>query len=172
MSKSKLDGPLFNEAQQDIATEARGILPAVGESQKHFPKEYQATRELLSAMSVDIPDLMLSVRQAEKISEMLHSDDEGLTAIQEVLSLQPVNALTLASLIRLERQRTAKKGANTRHDKPGQSRDKQREIRELWASGKYSTRDVCAEQECAALEVSFSTARKALRNTPEPSSRC
>lgn len=41
-------------------------------------------------------------------------------------------------------------------------------IREIWASGKYTSRDVCAEQECAVLGMSFSSARKALRNTPEP----
>lgn len=58
--------------------------------------------------------------------------------------------------------------ANARHDKPGASRGKQDQIKEIWASGKYTTRDICAEQECAALDMSFSAARKALRNTPEP----
>lgn len=42
------------------------------------------------------------------------------------------------------------------------------EIQKIWASGKYKSRDLCAEQECAALKLSFSTARKALRNTPDP----
>lgn len=61
----------------------------------------------------------------------------------------------------------AKHAANSRHSKPGGSRDKQEKIRTIWASGKYSSRDICAEQECAALDMSFSVARKALRNTPE-----
>ncbi len=69
------------------------------------------------------------------------------------------------------RTQTAKAAANARHDQPGGSRDKQRQIRELWASGKYSSRDLCAEQECAALNMSISVARRALNNTPEPS-RC
>ena len=69
------------------------------------------------------------------------------------------------------RSQTARDAANARHDQPGGSRDKQRQIREIWASGKYSSRDLCAEQECAALEMSISTARRALNNTPEPS-RC
>lgn len=69
------------------------------------------------------------------------------------------------------RKQTAKAAANARHDLPGGSRDKQRQIRELWASGKYSSRDLCAEQECAALNMSISVARRALKNTPEPS-RC
>ena len=62
------------------------------------------------------------------------------------------------------RRQTAKAAANARHNKPGGSRDKQRRIREIWATGNYSTRDICAEQECAALGISFSAARKALRN--------
>lgn len=60
----------------------------------------------------------------------------------------------------------AKHAANSRHNKPDGSRYKQEKIREIWACGKYTSRDICAEQECAALNMSFSTARKALRNTP------
>lgn len=58
--------------------------------------------------------------------------------------------------------------ANIKHDKPGGSRDKKRHIQKIWASGKYESRDICAEQECAALDMSFSAARKALRNQPDP----
>lgn len=66
------------------------------------------------------------------------------------------------------RSQNARKAANTRHDQPGGSRDKQRRIREIWATGKYSSRDRCAEEECAALGMSYSAARRALRNTPDP----
>lgn len=69
------------------------------------------------------------------------------------------------------RKQNATAAANVLHDKLGGSRDKKRQIREIWASGKYSSRDICAEQECAALDMAYSTARRALRNTPEPS-RC
>lgn len=69
------------------------------------------------------------------------------------------------------RTQNARAAANALHDRPGGNRDKQRKIRKLWASGKYSSRDLCAEQECAGLEMSFAAARKALVNTPEPS-RC
>ena len=62
--------------------------------------------------------------------------------------------------------------AEALHNKPGNSRDKQEAIRAAWASGKYSSRDLCAEQECAALNMAPGTARKALRNTPEPPRRC
>lgn len=58
--------------------------------------------------------------------------------------------------------------ANIRHSKHGGSREKQEEIRRLWATGKFTSRDICAEQECARLNMSFSAARKALRNTADP----
>lgn len=67
------------------------------------------------------------------------------------------------------RSQTARNAANAKHDQPGGSRDKQRRMRDLWASGKYTSRDLCAEEECAALGMSFAAARKALRNTPMPS---
>ena len=66
------------------------------------------------------------------------------------------------------RKQTAKAAANALHDQPGGSRDKQRQIREIWASGKYTSRDICAEQECAALKMSFKAARNALINQPKP----
>ncbi len=59
-----------------------------------------------------------------------------------------------------------KKAADIRHNRPGGSREKHNKIRAVWASGKYSTRDKCAERECGALGMSFSSARKALRNIP------
>jgi len=61
-----------------------------------------------------------------------------------------------------------KKAADAKHSSPGGSHEKRDSIRKIWASGKYSSRDICAEQECAALEMSFSTARKHLRGTPDP----
>lgn len=67
-----------------------------------------------------------------------------------------------------KRSSAAKKAADARHDGSGGSREKQGKIREIWAEGKYSSRDICAEQECAGLEMSFSSARKALRNTADP----
>jgi hypothetical protein len=69
---------------------------------------------------------------------------------------------------KIQKSNKAKQMANARHNKPGGSREKQNLIRKKWASGKYSSRDICAEQECADLGMSFSTARKALRNMPNP----
>lgn len=66
------------------------------------------------------------------------------------------------------RTQNARAAAIERHNRPGGSRDKHRLIREIWASGRYSSREECAEQECAALGIAFSTARNALKNIPKP----
>ena len=73
---------------------------------------------------------------------------------------------------KLKASKRAKAAANALHDKPGGNRDKQEQMRVAWASGKYASRDLCAEQECAALNMAFGTARKALINTPQPPRRC
>jgi hypothetical protein len=139
--------------------------------QRCFPEEYKVARKLSSGIAHSFAVTVLSTRQAEKISEMIHSEGEGLSSIQDVLNMQPVNALTLTHLVKLERARNAKKGAETRHNKPGGSREKQAKIRAIWAEGNFTNRDRCAEEESGALGMSISAARKALRNTPEPS-RC
>ncbi|MFZ3017146.1 MAG: hypothetical protein WA056_01665 [Gallionella sp.] len=70
------------------------------------------------------------------------------------------------------RKATASKKASAavavRHKNPDGKTQKASAAKEkivaAWKSGKYTSRDVCAEQECGGLDISFSTARKALRN--------
>jgi hypothetical protein len=62
----------------------------------------------------------------------------------------------------------AKKAADARHNKSGGTREKRARIQEIWATGKFSSRNLCAEQECDAIGMTYDAARRALRNTPEP----
>ena len=62
----------------------------------------------------------------------------------------------------------ARKAAILRHSKPGGSHEKQRKIREIWATGKYTTKDRCAEEECRSLGMSYKAARNALIGEAEP----
>jgi hypothetical protein len=94
----------------------------------------------------------------------LEADSDVLIRLLEGDALQPTAGVGSVAW----RKQTARIAANARHNQPGGSRDKQKQIREIWASGKYSTRDLCAEEECADLGMSFSAARKALRNRPKP----
>ena len=66
------------------------------------------------------------------------------------------------------RRLNAKNAANVKHDRPGGSRDKQAQIRAIWRSGKYSTKDLCAEEEYEAIGMSHSAARRALQNQSKP----
>lgn len=96
--------------------------------------------------------------------------DSNLQSTDELILLcNQIAGQALVKGAEHERVMRARKSANARHSKPGGSRAMKEQIRTIWASGKYSSRDICAEQECAALGISFSTARKALRNTPDPS---
>lgn len=90
----------------------------------------------------------------------LKADSDALLRMVEGDAQQPASGVGSAAW----RKQIAKAAANARHDQPGGSRDKRRRIREIWAMGKYSSRDICAEQECAALDMSFSVARRALKN--------
>ncbi|CAN7497457.1 hypothetical protein LJR074_003436 [Acidovorax sp. LjRoot74] len=76
--------------------------------------------------------------------------------------------LKIADISAIEKTLKARKAANARHDRAGGSREKAQKIRDIWASGKYTNRDRCAEEECGALNMSYSSARKALINRPAP----
>lgn len=56
---------------------------------------------------------------------------------------------------------------NYRHDQPGGSREKRRRMRDLWATGGFSSKEECAAKNHEALGMSFDTAIKALRNAPK-----
>ncbi len=63
---------------------------------------------------------------------------------------------------------TLQKEKQSQHKQPGGTCSKQDEIRKRWLSGEYNCRDLCAEVACKDQKISFSTARKALRNMPDP----
>jgi hypothetical protein len=119
-----------------------------------------------------------SYGEAEKLIGMLDACN-----MRNFFELRPIDGLTLLAVMALldeksqERARTmcgharsenARAAAHARHRQPGGSVAKQHKIREIWASGKYKSRDKCAKDECDAIGMSFSTARKALRGMPEP----
>ncbi len=172
----KLEELLFREASSDLAAESQRVQIPVGEMQRAYPEEYKVTRKLLSGIGRFAIIASISFKQAKKISEMIHSEDEGLSSIQEILNMQPVNALTLIHLTKLERSfersRRGRETANKKHSRPGGSREKKAELRAIWDSGKYDTRIRCAEEEYEALGIGLHTAVKYLANTPEPASRC
>ncbi len=155
--------------------------------EKNLPQAHKSLGDLLyeAAMGIKPPhlgpfyqqhiqriDLAMRARADEKalvnlvpalliiIEELLHSEHA------HEITTQMFEKLMQDMLARDARSsQAAQKAAKARH---ADSRQRQELIREIWATGKYSSRDVCAEQECADLGMSFSTARKALRNTPAP----
>ena len=76
----------------------------------------------------------------------------------------------LALKLETEAQDTLSKrgleAVNIRHDRSGGSRDLRRQILAIWNTGKYSTKDLCAEEEYQALGFkTFGTARNALKES-------
>lgn len=69
---------------------------------------------------------------------------------------------------RIKTSNTNKKNVNGKHAKNLSKKDR---LLKIWASGKYSSRDICAEEEYNGLGISFQTARKWLRNSPNPKSK-
>ena len=106
-----------------------------------------------------------------KLAAMAKSATTDTLGIISIARSSTQIASVMAGKIIENRSHASKRGkiaADALHNKPGGSREKQNAIRAAWASGKYSSREVCAEQECAGLDMSFSAARRALRNTTKP----
>ena len=141
----------------------------------------------------DVLERMLD-DQPESALKLLAADDydraAGFVVIDrpgghEALSEAVLSALALGLTLGVNDPETAKKwlaeGAasqrkaqasnaiNARHDQPGGSRDKKRQIRERWATGNFDSRRLCAEEEWEAIGYSSEgAARKALQGAPDP----
>lgn len=104
----------------------------------------------------------------EELAKVVASGRDGELDLLPRWEFGIVNMEAGANLNQVENDaKTSKQNrenVGARHDRPGGSREKQNKIREIWKTGKYTSKDLCAEQECEGLGMSFSTARKALRN--------
>ena len=81
------------------------------------------------------------------------------------------NSDDIARLRADERSDAARHAANAKHSAPGGSRDKRQQILEAWLTGKYMSRNQCAEKLAPKLRMSTRTARDALIGAPEPPKR-
>ncbi len=126
-----------------------------------------ATLIIISLKELHKIALQDSLRSLEKAKEL----SEGLVKSCKENIAQLEFEETIPSQVRKD---LATFAANAKYGKPGGLREKNAErekiIRAIWASGKYSTRNDCAEKEYINLGYgSFKKAREALTNTAKPS---
>jgi hypothetical protein len=167
-----------HHSQSEVRRIWLGILDLIGAPAEAGPPKLSAREESAAYYSICISSLtnarnwigggVLPVDQKLCL--------ESVTFVANVIH-QWVGKRSLASSIFLEEKIRAiqeaashrgRKAADALHSKVGGSREKQAAIRSLWATGKFSSRDDCADQEYQALGMSYSAARRALRNTPDP----
>lgn len=128
-------------------------------------------------LSRDVEELTELLRSREFAIKILFDDFSdnphvSLSRFEEIMNgkLELPNKTIQRIKKGLLQQRSTKgqRNAEARHGAPNGYRAKGAAVRLAWASGKYASRDRCAEEVSHDLGISFSTARKALRNTPDP----
>lgn len=110
-------------------------------------------------------------------SELIHEAYSALACIQYDTAFVASQKNTSEEYERLifsnakdTKEKASKRGkaaADARHSQPGGSHDKKAAILAIWATGKYWSRDVCAEEECAGIGLSYSKTRTHLIGTPD-----
>lgn len=136
--------------------ESLSALLVDGYEKGEFERKMLSEKAVLSDHSYDT-----LLNMAAAMSVYINSAFPILASNIPLMTQAYKNGLNKAKGDEYEKKRHA---ANKGHIK---DLEKRNIIREIWGAGKYSSRDICAEQECASLGMSFSTARKALRNTPD-----
>lgn len=117
----------------------------------------KSLRLLLDAQNIYIKMLQKALEKTHILNDVIGK----ITEKEHELNVQIVSHEKLLQKEKDDISRRARFAANKKHEPKNNAKN---EIKKVWASGKYTSKDLCAEQECAALGLSFSTARKALRN--------
>lgn len=151
----------------------RSKPPTLAEAKAgNVPEEWREYFE--HAMRQVAPDIQRIAQNAEAwkseaaaLFDALHATH--LSQAEKYIRDHPPSAGAIAFLILLAEDKFKSeqgvRGARAAHSV---HHDKTRQIREIWASGKFATREVCADEEHEALGISRETARKYLRGTPSP----
>lgn len=157
------DGSIFSYELQEItpdlaehATRLRSI---------DDKNQYHDAFGMLSAAWTNVHEAEAALRQ-ERYFLAIYCVGIGRTLIARGLMYLGIETMKNETV-----RRNASLGGIARDENLGYA-EKRREIRAIWATGKYDARVRCAEEESGALGMSISTAIKALRNTPKPASRC
>ena len=135
-----------------------------------FNVAYRTTKQLRNRMEAEVSHKGVISALGALLSAQA-AIEKGMHHMTVSLGTEKVNQLTAEITARDQRKsEIGKKAAEAKHNKPGGSRERKAKIQEIWATGKYSSRDICADQEWSALGYgSWKAARNALTNTPDPS---
>ena len=130
----------------------------------HFSKRVEAGRE-----AKDLLEAVRGMRLPDAI-EHLRNNSPSAEVIMFLIILSTSSAARDSVKAEAEfRSEVSSNAADALHDKIGGSREKSGLMKKAWASGKFSSRDDCADKAGKKNGMPFSTARKALRNTLDPS---
>lgn len=144
MNAKEIERKIFKEIGLNAARLERGLPRKIGTMERLYPGAYKACEDMCSEIVQVIPFIANSESAAKNLSAMLHSDDESLSSINSYLKTIQIDALMLAALVRLEREKEpsrfekiarseiGKKGAEARHAKSIKQKPK-KFIKECWA---------------------------------------
>lgn len=119
----------------------------------------------LASREGNTPEIVNLVCEATRAVEI--SKKYGLYERGVIMGLE--NAKNDPDVIQAISSERGRQAVEARYAKPDGTYDRQAKIRARWASGKYASRDICAEEEYASLEFgSFKSARNALKGTQDP----
>jgi hypothetical protein len=133
---------------------------------QHLPplERVEKIKEMLMSLSKD-ELFAYAVEASATLDATVRLADQAMAAAGNIFSTADAVHSHARGLI-------AKKAADAKYNQPNGSRERAKKICEMWATGTYTSRDICAEQEYDGLGYgSFKAARNALKNTPNPTKK-
>lgn len=154
---------LLELAPESIRQEL-GVIDGLSDTPEHGNIEVKAMALFYACRSIS------SVEKVQPLVEGLTIDAMTLHSLITIATTEEfAKTHALDEEIRKNKASSqARKAVRSRHKNPkGRTQEVAKakaQVIEEWKTGRYSDKDRCAEEMCGALGISFSTARKALRN--------
>lgn len=151
----------FAEATKLQLAEIMARYPFPGSREPERTARIEAELSAIKQANPSLDELMRQVAELKVGAQMML---EGLPDLYLLIEI----GVKGWKAIEADKSETGRRGAEALHK---ENKGKREKLHEVWASGRYRTRDSCAEREHKNLDVSFATARRWLRRTPEPMRR-
>ncbi|MBU1664281.1 MAG: hypothetical protein KKG92_02635 [Gammaproteobacteria bacterium] len=166
----KVEKGVANKREKRIFDEANYLADSIKEISNNIKQLNLTSDELVFMASLAIAfagyqenliDRLEKLKTGFLIQQTAESDARNIKIRDGLIKMAELGA-------KLQKRNQARVAAIALHSKPGGSHEKQEAIRARWATGNFSTRDICADEESSAIPMSRKSARNALIGTPDP----
>lgn len=162
IEKTKREGEAESKKRWEELKEVFKPIHKLYEDNLHHIKARDILKDAIQ-VAIDNPSMTLEVKETGELFILLLEETGNSFKYDPDAVMEPIKKI-------VEKDTNSQSGRHAANAKHAKTNDLKVDIKNIWASGKYTSREICADEEWKTLGFgSRKTAREALTNTPDPS---